>query len=309
MLPHVAAGTVPRMGAKTIVLAVAALLAGAELTTRILGLADVPLYDATPILGYVAKANQQGKFLNNRWYINDRHMIDPRPFDPNAESVLVVGDSIVFGGNPFDQPQRVASLLQASSPERAVYAVAAGSWGLANELAYLRTNPDVPAHASRILFVLNEEDFGQPTGWRCESFNPTHPPLSHLYWIARKYLAPECLLQTPAALQPAHTDLAVELDRFLAQYGERVRFVIYPKADRLNVDFSPELRKLSPRVTAGQILNMTSKGTQARFGWSKSSYNDAIHPTIQGNVVLAQVLATLLPPGGAGGMDDEAAGK
>jgi hypothetical protein len=275
-----------------VVLGLAAFVLLGEGAVRVAGLADSPLYDATPEVGYVARPNQSGQFLRNHWAINDRGMIDPRKFDPASRPVLVLGDSIIFGGNPFDQSERVASLLQAMRPGQAVYPVAAGGWSLANVLAYLRVNPDVAASASRFLFVVNEDDFGPASAWKCETYNPTKRPLSHLWWATRKYvLPPDCEVETPPQLVPRPRDLARDLDAFMATYGERVRFVLYPKRDALDRDFSARLLGLSARIAPAQVLNLARAG-----GWSTEMYKDHLHPNHPGNAALARVLSSLLPP-------------
>lgn len=71
----------------------------AEASVRAFGLVDFALYQANAQSGYIPAANQQGSFLNqNDWQFNALHMGAPA-FAPNpVREVLLVGDSVVYGG-------------------------------------------------------------------------------------------------------------------------------------------------------------------------------------------------------------------
>ena len=84
-----------------------AALAIAEGSVRALGLVDLPLYDANAQIGYIPAANQQGSFLNkNDWQFNALHMGAPAFAPDPARDVLLVGDSLVYGGNTYRQPEQ-----------------------------------------------------------------------------------------------------------------------------------------------------------------------------------------------------------
>lgn len=95
-------------------------------------------------------------------------------FAPNpARDVLLVGYSLVLGGNQFRAPERLGpslqALMQAYSSDVNVWPIAPGSWALRNELAYLHLNPQVPSSA----------DFEAASSWCCE--------LKHPRWASRWY--------------------------------------------------------------------------------------------------------------------------
>jgi|SRR5450830_1296185 len=115
-----------------------------EIAVRALGAVDFPLYDADNTIGYIPKANQSGSFLNkNDWVFNDLHMGSGRQFAPSTKlDVLLVGDSIVLGGNPLRQSERLASQVEGGT-DLAVWPISAGSWSLHNELTYLRQHTQV----------------------------------------------------------------------------------------------------------------------------------------------------------------------
>ncbi|MFZ3026968.1 hypothetical protein, partial [Rhodoferax sp.] len=87
----------------------------AEGAVRAFGLVGFPLYAANAQIGYIPAASQQGSFLNkNDWQFNALHMGAPA-FKPDAaRDVLLLGDSVVFGGNAYRQPERLGPALQAA---------------------------------------------------------------------------------------------------------------------------------------------------------------------------------------------------
>src|SRR4051812_6093297 len=91
-----------------------ALAGTAEIGTRVSGIADFPLYRADQSLGYVPAPNQRGAFLNrNGWVFNELSMGTDRPFDPDSVfNLLLVGDSIVNGGNPVRQSDRLGPAIE-----------------------------------------------------------------------------------------------------------------------------------------------------------------------------------------------------
>ena len=85
-----------------------------ELGPRIIGLVSFPIYELDPDYKYVVKPNQHGAFLNyNDWVINSARMPIAAEFTssehPNA---LLIGNSIVFDGNPYKQSEKLTPLLQ-----------------------------------------------------------------------------------------------------------------------------------------------------------------------------------------------------
>src|SRR5690348_9279243 len=78
---------------------------------RLSRVADVPLYRVDPRLGYIAKPDQAGAVLwTHDWAFNDRSMAVRQPF--NGRGVLLIGDSVVCGGNPFRQADRLGTQLE-----------------------------------------------------------------------------------------------------------------------------------------------------------------------------------------------------
>src|SRR4051812_44592251 len=105
------------------------LFAGAEILTRALGFGSFPVYDVNNDLKYIPAANQHGSFMNrNRWEFNDRHMGDPVDWKPEKHpNILLIGNSIVMGGLPYDREDKLGPLLEkALSGTYTVWSIAAG---------------------------------------------------------------------------------------------------------------------------------------------------------------------------------------
>lgn len=98
------------------VLILLALLLGIELTVRATRVNDVPLYQADNRIGYIPVPNQTGAFLwTHRWTFNELSMGTAARFRPGLPgSILLVGDSLVLGGNPYRAEQRLGPQLAAA---------------------------------------------------------------------------------------------------------------------------------------------------------------------------------------------------
>lgn len=287
----------PKRRHRWLLLSVGAVLF-AEMLVRGLGFIDFPVYEANAQVGYIQAGSQHGSFLNrNQWEFNSLHMSAPEftPTPNPARDILLVGDSVVLGGNAYQQQDRLGPALQASAQHYArggvVWPVAAGSWALRNELAWLRENPQVPAQVDQVVFVLNTGDFGEASSWSCEATHPRKRPAVALWYLFNKYVyAFEACGQVPPNLQVPPGDLAAELRSFLAVYGDKSLFVLYP--DRAETE-NPALARAN--FAAGLAL-LTSSGAQkivplaGNERWRTDFYKDDIHPTPEGNRVLADIL-------------------
>lgn len=111
-----------------------------ESVLRICGAIDFPIYETNAAIGYIPAANQRGSFLNkNEWHFNELSM-GAGTFKPGPwVDTLLIGDSVVLGGNPITQNDRLGAVLERAIGGR-VWPVSAGSWAIRNELNYLQTH-------------------------------------------------------------------------------------------------------------------------------------------------------------------------
>lgn len=282
-----------------LLLASLALALGAgEAALRWSGVIDFPLYEADATIGYIPKASQRGSFLNrNDWVVNERHMGAER-FAPGPEgNVLLVGDSVVWGGNPYARDERLGPQLQQMTRKR-VWPIAAGSWGLQNELTYLAANADVVAAVDTVVLVLNSGDFAEPSSWTCELSHPRERPLSAAWYVARKYvIKEECGSASPADLTVQPRDPLQMLSAFVAAHpAKRLIVFLYPeKSEVLNeAAMAGRLERFGPALVAAGVKEVVSVGRDPRWRQRETMYRDAVHPTAEGNRVLARLIADRL---------------
>ena len=167
------------------------LLVLAELVARfVLGLGDPPLLISDPQIEYLFQPSREYRRFGNRIAYNAYSMrSDPMlatRSDPHQRRVLVIGDSIVNGGNRMDQSQLATELLKTQLSSAlglpvAVGNVSAGSWGPANELAYVKKFGIFDADV--VVIVLSSHDYGDfPTFQPVVGVNPEFPDRSP--WLA-----------------------------------------------------------------------------------------------------------------------------
>ncbi|GGX14328.1 hypothetical protein GCM10007242_20920 [Pigmentiphaga litoralis] len=271
------------------------LLIVAEIATRQLGLLDFPLYEANADIGYVPKPNQQGAFLNkNDWQFNSRSMGAPE-FEPGpGPNVLLVGDSIVDGGNPYRQQERLGPLTQkALAPSGVkVWPIAAGSWSLRNELKWLQRNPDVVDRVDEVVFLLGSNDFGDASSWSCEFSHPRSHPTSSLWFLFNKYVYRlEPCGTPPDALKVPQGDVHAELERFMSAFGKKTTVVLYATAEESR-NPAERARSFEP---ARQLLRSVGVRDPVVIAddarWSPDCYKDSVHPKPSAMPVLADILA------------------
>ncbi len=262
-----------------------------EILVRYKGAIDFPIYDANSVIGYIPTANQKGIFLNkNNWQFNALHMGAPEFFPTSASDILLVGDSIVLGGNPLDQSERLGAQLQ-NATSKSIWPISAGSWSLLNELAYLRSNPEVVQQIDSIIFVLNSGDFVEASSWKCELTHPRHKPTLALWYLFNKYVYSfETCDVVPEGLQVPPGNVWDELADFLKTTKLKPLYIIYPDksesldAELRNKNFTPNLTKLSSMQ--GKIILVADDKR-----WQANYYRDVIHPSAEGNAVLAKIIA------------------
>jgi len=273
-----------------------------ELACRVLGLADVPIRSANRVTGYIPLPNQHGRFLGNEWTINGLSMISAATYDKGRPSIVLAGDSVIFGGNPLDQSERVGQQLTRLL-QRNVYAIADGSWGFKNELAYFLNYEAALGGPSDVVFVLNGDDFKEPSAWRCFSHHPTSRPLSAAYFVLRKYTVAECEKEVPVAARVPDFPLAQGVERFLLAYPHTRAFILlYPTRQELVDQVSirgmldASLGELEARLRVVDLIEVARSDPQL---WQPEHYADEIHPNPGGAAALARVIAEKVLPLGA----------
>jgi hypothetical protein len=264
---------------------------------------DFPVYDADATIGYIPQANQRGSFMGrNDWVINEQNM-GAEVFQPGSQgNVLLVGDSVVWGGNPYAQGDRLGPQLQRLSAAK-VWPIAAGSWGLQNEVTYLEAHSSVVEAVDTIVLVLNSGDFESPSSWTCELSHPTRRPPVALWYLARKYALNEgCPAEPPPALKVTRRDPLAMLTDFVGHHaGKRVLVFLYPDKAELADEslLAARLDSFVPLLRKTGVRDVISVARDRRWQQRMDYYRDPVHPTPQGNAALAQIIASHLQPPGS----------
>ena len=245
-------GRVVRILAGVIVL-LAVVLGGLELFARYgLGLGDPPVLYNHPTIEYLFQPAQDGYRFGNHYHYNAYSMRsdDFAMHKPDATQlrVLILGDSVINGGNLTDQDDLATSLLQswlAKDTGRPVGVgnVSAGSWGPPNVLAYMEQFGWFDADAAVI--VLNFEDMKDVPSYKLivghhPNF-PANPPCSAFYEGVERYGSrylpiPQRHSRMPVAATPVNSaprfhDAKLALETLIEQAKQHhVKFAIvqYP---------------------------------------------------------------------------------
>ncbi|MCS6813919.1 MAG: SGNH/GDSL hydrolase family protein [Cyanobacteria bacterium] len=184
------------------------LLAIVELVLRIsCGLGNPPLLQADIYTGYRFQPNQSlvrfGKRIRYNQYSQRSDPIAvPKP--PTIWRILMIGDSVLNGGNPIDQSDTITELLramiQATNQPAEVLNASAGSWGIGNGLGYLQLFGTLDSDI--VVLQIGAHDLYQPTSTseklgRDPNF-PNRRPWLALQEVWSRYLWPRLALLLPS---------------------------------------------------------------------------------------------------------------
>jgi hypothetical protein len=277
-----------------------------EIALRVAGLVDFPVYQVDDGIGYVIRPNQSGAFLRTHsWVFNDRSMGTAAMWDPTKRpDLLMIGNSIVMGGNPYAQSDKLGALVQRQLGDRvAVWPIAVGGWTEVNETVYLERNPDVASTAGFFVWVVLRGGLSQLAPWRGDYVFPRERPLSATWYVLRRYVVSRFISFNMSELPPQGALTAENLNKFeamIARLSEAASrpvagiLVLYPgeadlTAARRGNEWLPERAELERIAeTYGlRILDLSK-----RHEWNSAQYRDGTHPTVEGNRLLANIIAS-----------------
>lgn len=125
-----------------LIIILAALLSLEAFLRLALGLGSPLLFEKDPDVGYYYRANQDVHRFFNHIHINQFHQRNQDIWlSPSvAVRLLMVGDSVTFGGTLTGQSQTITALLEqqlheATNKRFEVLNASAGSWGIGNQVA------------------------------------------------------------------------------------------------------------------------------------------------------------------------------
>jgi hypothetical protein len=214
-------------------------------------------------------------------------------------SVLLIGNSIVYGGNPFAQKDKLGPLLQGEVGERySVWPIAAGGWTNVNETVYLTRNPDVARAANYFIWEYMSGGLSGVTPWAGEYTWPTSRPLWGSLYAFRRYALPHIIHQSASELPRTGQMVSENLASFKDEISilnaaapkEGIIF-LYPTKAELLVGLQGK-EWLSEREELEHIArdyNLKLVDISRAKEWNETLYReDGVHPTVQGNIILAR---------------------
>ncbi len=286
------------------------LLAGGEVFARLVfGLGTPPLTVRGDAYEYMFRPNQDVERFGNQVFINEYGMrSEPLPDAGAKKVILVLGDSVLNGGNLTDQSALATSILQHrlrdSGEDIYVGNVSAGSWGPGNIRGWLEAYGDLDAEI--MIYVLSSHDwYDLPTfGPLDPTTHPERTPPSALIEGALRYLprflSKERAVEVPASEPSVHRssdgpnageDLAWLL-KYSAVRGHRVCLVQHLTQVEL---------KNGAQFGHAEIANEFERGRAIRLKLSdymtlssvdsNMYYRDDIHISDAGQAALALALA------------------
>jgi lysophospholipase L1-like esterase len=238
---------------------IAAAFVTLEVSLRLIfALARPPLSQADPDTGYRFEPNQNilyfGKKIKYNQYSQRSEPIAPeKPL--GVVRILMTGDSVLNGGTAIDQAQIISELLKTrlSSSQRSVEVLnaSAGSWGIGNELGYLRKFGIFQSDA--VILQIGTHDLTQPTSTsaalRRNSNYPLRPPLLATEELITRYILPRLFLSTPSnSTSPTPQVLNTEDEQFQQNMQQLKAMVNLVRAKKIPVFvlFTPNREDLIP---------------------------------------------------------------
>jgi lysophospholipase L1-like esterase len=286
------------------------LFIGLETYLHLAGFGSYPIYLLDSQIKYIPASKQSGVFLNrNHWFFNDRHMGNSDNWTPDIHpDVLLLGNSIVLGGNPYDHNEKLGPLLQnALGDKYSVWSVAAGGWTNINEMAYLDQNKDVAQNADIVVIEYMEGGLSIASPWPGYYVFPDHRPLLLSRYIIEKYALPSLKSRIPVnesgTLPHVGKIDLTQLERFtniltaLLKTSKVIIFFYPTKSELANINAWK--KTIEPVLQICKLLPLTCVDVAGEQLWSASMYrdDDGVHPTVEGNRHLAGIIASAIANG------------
>lgn len=297
-----------RFGVAGAVGAVALLVAGGEILARHgLGLGTPPLSVAHPEIEYLFRPDQEVMRFHNRHRYNEVGMRSgPVPRDEGVPVILVIGDSVVNGGSETDQAELATEILrrELSGDRGEVFVgnVSAGSWGPANQLAYLREFGQFGAQGA--VLVLSSHDASDVPGFGPldPGTHPTERPLLALWEGVTRYLprylpdfgAAEAAAEPPPPPGAALGDLAALVEEVRGA-GRPLCAVHHLSRAELEEGLTEDGSRLRAALEAADVPVVTDgPAFRAALEAGGAPFRDGIHPSAEGQVLLAGAIRDCL---------------
>lgn len=160
-------------------LCIAAGFVALEAVLRLIGLTTPVLYDSDPAAGYRIEPRQEARFLTNSIHIDQRGFRSPRgraPADASTEIILVLGDSVTWGGVQVRQEQLFTSLVEEQLANALVLNAGVNAYSVSQMAAlFEHMRRAMPFKPDLVLVYVIPTDFYRPPAVRLEAGSPVFP--------------------------------------------------------------------------------------------------------------------------------------
>ena len=279
-------------------------LSAIELALRLLGFGNPALLQADANAGYIFAPNQLVYRFGNRLEYNQFSQRSEQIDSAKPEGtlrILMIGDSVLNGNNTTDQQETIPELFEARllgiKKQVEVLNASAGSWGIGNQLGYIRKFGTFESDA--VILQIGTHDLLQPpsssAGVGNDPLMPNRKPLLAIQEVFQRHVMPKLssifVSNSPAAGVPvSESQRFMENMQRFEQIVAVVRakkiplFVLYTcdRADLLPVPNQPKFK--SEFVDRLKALKIPVTDTHA--AWStlpitrvESYFRDPVHPT------------------------------
>lgn len=283
------------------------------------GLGRPALSYADPDFGYAFKADQDLTRFGRRIRYNAQGMrSEDLAAMGNRKRVLCIGDSVTNGGAPTDQadtyPYRLEGCLRGRGWDMAVMNISAGSWGIENQLGYLRKHG---IHGAGIVVVqIGSHDLYQKKSEGAivgndPNFPDANPPLA-LWELGERYAWPRVSSRLGLqAAEPEKERTREDLERNLGALRELVGVMRGAGAEVLilftcNTDEAvagrsraeglKDLRALAAAMDVRLMEMLPVWHGAIREG--QHVMRDGVHPNELGSELMARTVCEALASGG-----------
>lgn len=288
---------------KIIFILVIVLIGISEIFLRFKGAIDFPIYQVEQNGHYSLIPNQQGNFLNkNEWFVNSSGFNNDHQIDTKKPYLILVGDSVIYGGNPVNYKDRIGYNLEKELSKN-VYVGALGGWSLYNEMQFINKNINIAKNAELLVI---QYDNGDLSGLSKASSNsvvqPTSKPKSATYYYLEKYVYPKLINKTNASELPPIPEKSLsngnwekELLEISKHINGKILFILYPDkkalADKdLWNDQTYHVKKfINKNKDKFDYIDIAKEPK-----WNSKLYRDGIHPSVDGDHVIANVIASYI---------------
>ncbi|MCG8367353.1 MAG: SGNH/GDSL hydrolase family protein [Pseudanabaenales cyanobacterium] len=280
------------------------------------GLGNPILVQADPETGYHFQPNQKitrfgRKVEYNQYSQRSEQVTGDKP--QGIVRILMTGDSVLNGGSPTDQTQTISELLEAKIQNAGVSVevlnASAGSWGIGNQLGYLRK---FGAFASDVVILqIGAHDLLQSTSTgNVVGHHPGYPdqaPLLAIQEVITRYIWPRASRLFQLSSPPSQDVSADPNQIFQNNMADLATIITLVRTERIPilVLFTPNRTDLIPtpsmpkqklaflqRLNALEVpvIDTHSVWSTLPTATSETFFRDAMHLSIVGNQAVADLL-------------------